>query len=200
MAELEEVAPAFIEMAHRIVWCSVATVDHQLRPRTRILHPLWEWDDSTLVGWIATGPTPTKRSHLAHSPYVACSYWTDNHDTCSAECRAEWHYDDETRITIWDRFKTRARAGRLRPRDRSRVDQSDRRHVRRAPTRAVAAPRVPRNRVADRRRSRRRTRLESSGRARRDHAGLVSEHYEQASVGVSPTPLPTPLLLEALRG
>jgi hypothetical protein len=105
MAELEEVAPAFIEMAHRIVWCSVATVDHQLRPRTRILHPLWEWDGSKLVGWIATGPTPTKRSHLAHSPYVACSYWTDNHDTCSAECRAVWHHDDETRITIWELFK-----------------------------------------------------------------------------------------------
>ena len=44
MTELEDVAPAFVEMAHRIVWCSVATVDHQGRPRSRILHPLWEWD------------------------------------------------------------------------------------------------------------------------------------------------------------
>jgi hypothetical protein len=104
MSSLEHVAPAFIEMAHRIVWCSVATVDHQGRPRSRILHPLWEWDGGELVGWIATGPTPTKRSHLQHTPYISCSYWTDSHDTCIAECRAVWHFDDETRTTVWDKF------------------------------------------------------------------------------------------------
>jgi hypothetical protein len=27
MHELTQVAPAFVEMAHRIVWCSAATVD-----------------------------------------------------------------------------------------------------------------------------------------------------------------------------
>jgi hypothetical protein len=104
MSQLEHVAPAFVGMAHRIVWCSAATVDHQGRPRSRILHPLWEWDGSTLVGWIATGPTPTKRSHLQHSPYISCSYWTDSHDTCIAECRAVWHFDDDTRTTVWDKF------------------------------------------------------------------------------------------------
>ena len=105
MSELKEVAPAFIDMAHHIVWCSVATVDHQGRPRSRILHPYWEWDGETLVGWIATGPTPTKRSHLQKSPYVSCNYWTDNHDTCAAECAATWMFDDETRIAVWDKFK-----------------------------------------------------------------------------------------------
>jgi hypothetical protein len=39
---LETVAPAFVETAHRIVWCTVATVDGRGRPRTRILHPIWE--------------------------------------------------------------------------------------------------------------------------------------------------------------
>ena len=127
MADLEEVAPAFVEMAHRIVWCSVATVDHQGRPRSRILHPFWEWDGDTLTGWIATGPTPTKRSHLAHSPFVSCSYWTDNHDTCTAECRADWHYDDATRIAVWNKFATAPRAGRLRPGDHPRVGRRRRR-------------------------------------------------------------------------
>ena len=105
MSELWDVAPNFVAMAHEIVWCTVATVDHQGRPRTRILHPLWEWDGTALTGWIATGPTPTKRSHLAHSPYVSCSYWTDNHDTCTAECRAEWHYDNATCTSVWNKFK-----------------------------------------------------------------------------------------------
>ena len=32
----------FIATAHRIVWCGVATVDRRGRPRSRILHPIWE--------------------------------------------------------------------------------------------------------------------------------------------------------------
>jgi hypothetical protein len=103
---LQEVAPAFVEMAHLIVWCSVATVDRQGRPRSRILHPIWDWDGNDLVGWIATGPTPLKRAHLERSPYVSCNYWNETHDTAAAECRAEWCFDDETRIAIWDKFKT----------------------------------------------------------------------------------------------
>ena len=42
--DLACVAPAFVELAHRIVWGTVATVDPEGRPRTRILHPIWEWD------------------------------------------------------------------------------------------------------------------------------------------------------------
>jgi hypothetical protein len=104
MTDLASTAPAFVEMAHQIVWCSAATVDPDQRPRTRILHPIWEWDGATLRGWIATGPTPTKRTHLAHSPYLSCSYWSPNHDTCVAECRAVWAFDDATCVEVWDRF------------------------------------------------------------------------------------------------
>jgi hypothetical protein len=64
MNELTRVAPAFVEMAHRIVWCSVATVDAHGRPRSRILHPIWQRDGAQLVSWIGTGPTNTKRAHL----------------------------------------------------------------------------------------------------------------------------------------
>ena len=105
MTDLATTAPAFIETAHRIVWCSVATVDTSNRPRSRVLHPFWEWDGTSMTGWIATGPTPVKLAHLERSPYVSCSYWAPSHDTCVAECRAEWANDSETRIAIWDRFK-----------------------------------------------------------------------------------------------
>lgn len=37
MNELSQVAPAFVEMAHHIVWCGAATVDVKGRPRSRIL-------------------------------------------------------------------------------------------------------------------------------------------------------------------
>jgi hypothetical protein len=103
---LERIAPAFLEMAHSIVWASVATVDPDCRPRSRILHPIWEWDGTDLVGWVATVPTPLKREHLHVHPEVSVSYWTTTHDTCSAECHAQWYVDDDTRRTVWDKFAT----------------------------------------------------------------------------------------------
>jgi len=105
MDTLTTTAPAFVGMAHRIVWCAAASVDRAGRPRSRVLHPLWEWDGERLVGWIATGPTKTKRAHLAASPYLSLSYWDPSQDTCTAECRASWCFDLETRRLIWDAFK-----------------------------------------------------------------------------------------------
>ncbi len=105
MNKLAEVAPAFVEMAHRIVWCSAATVDAKGRPRSRVLHPIWQWDGGRLEGWIATGPTPMKRAHLEASPYLSLNYWAPSQDTCLAECRATWAFDDETRSMVWERFR-----------------------------------------------------------------------------------------------
>jgi hypothetical protein len=104
MNELTQVAPAFVEMAHRIVWASAATVDAQGRPRSRVLHPIWRWDGEKLIGWIGTSPTPTKRAHLKASPFISLNYWSPNQDTCVAECRAEWAFDDETRTMVWNLF------------------------------------------------------------------------------------------------
>lgn len=101
MSRLEDVAPAFVEMAHRIVWCSAATVDPDGRPWSRVLHPIWVWDGKDLVGWIATGPTPLKRAHLEAHPYVSLNYWTPSQDTCVAECRASWGFDSQTRTMVW---------------------------------------------------------------------------------------------------
>ncbi len=105
MENLTTIAPVFVEMAHRIVWASAATVDKKGRPRSRVLHPIWQWDGERLIGWIATSPTPTKRAHLEASPYLSVNYWAPSQDTCVAECRAAWAFDDETRIELWDRFK-----------------------------------------------------------------------------------------------
>lgn len=103
-ASLTETAPAFVEIAHRIVWATAATVDAQGRPWTRVLHPIWEWDGERLIGWIATSPTPTKRAHLAAHPYVSLTYWNPSHDTVSAYCRASLHADDTTCTAVWERF------------------------------------------------------------------------------------------------
>ncbi len=52
MNELSETAPDFVEMSHRLVWCTVATVDTRVRPRSRSLPPIWQWDGARLVGWV----------------------------------------------------------------------------------------------------------------------------------------------------
>lgn len=140
MTSLEQIAPAFIDMAHSIVWASVATVDANGRPRTRILHPFWEWDGTDPLGWIATVPSPVKKNHLAVHPEVSVSYWTTNHDTCSAECLVEWYVDDETRAAVGE-VRHRPCTGGLRPSDHPDVaGRADLRAVRRAAVGAVPHP------------------------------------------------------------
>lgn len=104
MTALEQTAPAFVETAHSIVWASVATVDADSKPRSRVLHPIWEWDGTDLLGWVATVPSPVKKQHLAVHPYVSVNYWAPNHDTCAADCLVEWYFDDETRTAVWNKF------------------------------------------------------------------------------------------------
>lgn len=98
---LDHVAPAFVEMAHRIVWCTVATTGADGRPNTRILHPIWDWDGQALTGWIATSPLSPKARDLAEQPAISLTYWDPTHDTCTANCETTW--DDDVQAG-WDRF------------------------------------------------------------------------------------------------
>jgi hypothetical protein len=101
---LETVAPAFVEMAHRIVWATVGTTDTAGNPSTRILHPVWQWDGSTLTGWIATSPLSLKAKHLEVVPRMSVTYWHPNHDTCTASCTVAWESTDAERQAGWTRF------------------------------------------------------------------------------------------------
>ena len=98
------VAPAFVDMAHRIVWCTVATVDPSGAPRTRVLHPIWAFDGERLTGWIATSPSSVKAGHLAHEARVSLTYWAPDHDTCTADCATVWEDDPADRARGWQRF------------------------------------------------------------------------------------------------
>ncbi len=103
-AALDTIAPTFVEMAHRIVWCTVATVDSTGRPRTRILHQYWEWDGQDLTGWILTSPLSPKADDLAQLPEISLTYWNPQHDTCTAECTTAWENSPEEREAGWKRF------------------------------------------------------------------------------------------------
>ncbi|QOR72781.1 pyridoxamine 5'-phosphate oxidase family protein [Ruania alkalisoli] len=104
MADLATTAPAFIEIAHRIVWATAATVDPSGGPRTRILHPVWEWDGERLTGWVATSPLSPKARHLEHEARMSITYWDPSHDTCTTDCRAVWELGEDERAAGWQRF------------------------------------------------------------------------------------------------
>ena len=102
--DLASVAPAFVAMAHRIVWCITATASSDGRPKTRVLHPFWEFDGTSLTGWILTSPNSPKAAHLEANPRVSLTYWDATHDTCSADCDVAWELTPAERQVGWDRF------------------------------------------------------------------------------------------------
>lgn len=108
VAGLDMVGPPFAEMANRMVHCTLVTVDRHCRPRSRIVHAMWEWDGTSLVGWVGSIVSPMKRAHLERNPYVSCSYWNgaEAYDACVAECRAELLLDEVSRREGWERFKS----------------------------------------------------------------------------------------------
>lgn len=95
-----DIQDEFIEKVHDAVWCAVVTTNAQNRPRSRVLHPIWEGQ----IGWIATGRQTLKTKHLAHSPYVSLTYMKDPLNPVYVDCMAEWADDEETKQRIWDLF------------------------------------------------------------------------------------------------
>jgi len=102
VAGFADLSEKFSAITRRIVWCTVATVDARGRPRSRILHPVWEG----ATGWIATGRQSHKARHLAGNPFVSLTYWDPQHEQAIIDCKAEWQDDLATRQRIWDLLGT----------------------------------------------------------------------------------------------
>jgi general stress protein 26 len=91
----------FVGIAHEIVWCTLGTVDPSGRPRSRVVHPVWEIAGGGLTGWLTTRSGTPKLGHLAATPYVSCSYWWEKHDVAVAECHAQVVTDRDERERVW---------------------------------------------------------------------------------------------------
>jgi hypothetical protein len=100
------IEPEFMRRVARIVWCTVATVDRQGRPRTRILHPIWEIAKGVPVGHIATGRHSLKEKHLAGNPYISLTYWDPVHEQVYVDAKSEWADAPAERQRIWDLYKS----------------------------------------------------------------------------------------------
>ncbi len=96
-----DIEAEFNERIKTIVWCNVATIDSHNRPRSRVLHPIWEGS----TGWIATSPQSYKARHLANNPYVSLAYVADISKPVYVDASTEWVDDMATKQRIWDLFK-----------------------------------------------------------------------------------------------
>jgi hypothetical protein len=96
-ASFAEIEAEFIERVHRVVWCNVATIDRRGRPRSRILHPIWEG----ATGWIATRRPTLKARHLANNPYVSLAYVADVAKPVYVDCRATWEDTLAEKQRVW---------------------------------------------------------------------------------------------------
>ena len=101
VASFDEIAEEFEKRVSRIVWSTVTTVDGKGRPRSRILHPMWEGS----TGYIMTGRHSFKAKHLAKNPFVSVTYWDQQQQQVYAECRAEWADSLDEKQRVWDLFK-----------------------------------------------------------------------------------------------
>ena len=99
VSSFAEIEAEFIKRAHRMVWCDMATVGPDGRPRTRIVHPVWEGD----TAWMTSMRVGPKAADIDHNPFVSLAYVSDPLKPAYAECVVSWVDDRDERIEIWKR-------------------------------------------------------------------------------------------------
>jgi general stress protein 26 len=104
MPPFAEFQTDFLRLTQQIVWCSLTTLDRLDRPRSRIIHPIWEVTDDRPVGWLATRRSPIKVAHLNHSREISLAYWQPSHDAVLLQCQASWADDLAQKQRIWNLF------------------------------------------------------------------------------------------------
>lgn len=86
--ERAELVGDLAEIVGCIVWSVVSTTDRSGRPRSRVMHPVWDF--AAMTGVVGTRRTPVKVAHLAARPALTCAYWSPDHDAAFLDCEASW--------------------------------------------------------------------------------------------------------------
>lgn len=100
-SDFSDIAEEFAKRVARIVWCTMATVDTKGRPRTRIIHPIWDGP----TGYIGTGRTSLKAKHITGNANVSFTYWDQVHEQIYIDATAEWLDTDADKQRVWDLYK-----------------------------------------------------------------------------------------------
>jgi hypothetical protein len=100
IASFAEIETEFHARVARMVWCSAATIDRAGRPRSRLLHPIWEGS----TGWIGSFPNSPKAHHLAANSSMSLAYIADISKPVYVDCTAVWEHDPLVKINVWNLF------------------------------------------------------------------------------------------------
>lgn len=99
-----EIETEFLARIQSAVYCSMVTVDRQSRPRSRIIHPIWDGS----VGWLISWPGSHKAKHLSRNPYVSLAYIQDSQKPVYVDAYAEWVNDPNEKQRVWNLHQTTA--------------------------------------------------------------------------------------------
>ena len=102
ITHFEDIQAEFMDRLQQAVYCNVATVDRKGRPRSRVLHIVWDGP----FGWVITRPDSPKAEHLASNPYVSLAYIKNPMKPVYVECTAQWVTDIDEKQCIWELYKT----------------------------------------------------------------------------------------------
>lgn len=102
IARFEDIQSEFMARAQQAVYCNVSTVDRKGRPRSRVMHVVWDGP----VGWVITWPASHKAKHLVNNPYVSLAYVSSPMKPVYVECIAEWVTEVGEQWRIWELHKT----------------------------------------------------------------------------------------------
>ena len=103
----QDIAAEFQSRVSRMVWCNVATVDDRGRPRSRLMHPIWDGP----VGWIGTWLTSVRAGHATRSlkirqiernPYASLAYVSEPLTPVYVDCHVEVIEDVEGKRPFCD--------------------------------------------------------------------------------------------------
>jgi general stress protein 26 len=97
-----DMQPEFMDRVQKAVYCNMATIDCKGRPRSRIMHPIWDGS----IGWVISWPESHKAKHLVHNPYVSLAYIHDKNKPVYVDAVAEWIDNVTEKHRIWELHKT----------------------------------------------------------------------------------------------
>lgn len=98
----DEIQTEFMRRVAQAVYCNMATVDRKGRPRSRMLHPIWEGS----IGWCISWKASLKTRHLERNPFVSLAYIQDRDRPVYVDCRAEWADEESEKRRVWELHKS----------------------------------------------------------------------------------------------
>ncbi len=97
-----EIQVEFMTRSQQAIYCNMATIDRQDRPRSRIMHPIWDGPIGRVISW----PTSHKAKHLERNPSVSLASIHDKNKPVYVDAVAEWVDEVEEKQRIWELHKT----------------------------------------------------------------------------------------------